>query len=51
MNIVSIPLLRKEISQLAYEKKKQINKLRVKAEKIVHEKLGFELQVLLSSTE
>nr|AFK34830.1 unknown [Medicago truncatula] len=37
---------RKERSQLAYEKKKQINKLRVKAEKIVDEKLGSELQVL-----
>jgi len=37
---------RSEISQLAYEKKKQINKLRVKAEKIVDEKLGSELQVL-----
>ncbi|MCH85955.1 60S ribosomal protein L13A-4-like, partial [Trifolium medium] len=35
---------RKERSQLAYERKKLINKLRVKVEKIVDEKLGSQLE-------
>lgn len=37
---------RKERSQAAYEKKKQLTKLRVKAEKVADEKLGPQLQVI-----
>uniref|UniRef100_A0A7N0UQV1 60S ribosomal protein L13a n=1 Tax=Kalanchoe fedtschenkoi TaxID=63787 RepID=A0A7N0UQV1_KALFE len=41
---------RKERAQLVYEKKKQMNKLRLKAEKAAEEKLGAELQVLAPIT-
>ena len=37
---------RKEKSQLAYERKKQLNKLRVKAEKTAEEKLGSQIEVI-----
>ena len=37
---------RKEKSQLAYERKKQLNKLRVKAEKTAEEKLGSQIDVI-----
>ncbi|KAL1162145.1 hypothetical protein V6Z11_A07G182300 [Gossypium hirsutum] len=37
---------RKERAQVAYERKKQLNKLRVKAEKTAEEKLGSQLDVL-----
>ncbi|PPR94592.1 hypothetical protein GOBAR_AA26066 [Gossypium barbadense] len=37
---------RKERAQVAYERKKQLNKLRVKAEKTVEEKLGSQLDIL-----
>lgn len=37
---------RKERAQIAYERKKQLTKLRVKAEKIAEEKLGAELAVI-----
>lgn len=37
---------RKERAQAAYEKKKQLTKLRVKAEKVADEKLGPQLQVI-----
>lgn len=37
---------RKERSQVAYERKKQLNKLRVKAEKVAEEKLGSQLDIL-----
>lgn len=37
---------RKERSQVAYERKKQLNKLRAKAEKVAEEKLGSQLDVL-----
>ena len=37
---------RKERAQAVYEKKKQLNKLRVKAEKVADEKLGPQLQVI-----
>ncbi|KAF7807474.1 60S ribosomal protein L13a-4 [Senna tora] len=37
---------RKERAQLAYEKKKQVTKLRLKAEKIAEEKLGSQLEIL-----
>lgn len=37
---------RKERAQIAYERKKQLTKLRVKAEKIAEEKLGAELEVI-----
>lgn len=37
---------RKERSQLAYERKKQLNKLRVKAEKASEEKLGSQLEII-----
>lgn len=37
---------RKERAQVAYERKKQLNKLRVKAEKVAEEKLGPQLDVL-----
>uniref|UniRef100_A0A0A0LXN4 60S ribosomal protein L13a n=1 Tax=Cucumis sativus TaxID=3659 RepID=A0A0A0LXN4_CUCSA len=37
---------RKERSQAAYERKKQLNKLRIKAEKVAEEKLGPQLEVI-----
>lgn len=37
---------RKERAQLAYERKKQLNKLRVKAEKVAEEKLGPQLEII-----
>lgn len=37
---------RKERSQVAYERKKQLNKLRAKAEKVAEEKLGSQLDIL-----
>lgn len=37
---------RKERSQVVYERKKQLNKLRVKAEKVAEEKLGAQLDIL-----
>lgn len=37
---------RKESSQVAYERKKQLNKLRAKAEKVAEEKLGSQLDIL-----
>ncbi|GAB2276463.1 hypothetical protein Dimus_011187 [Dionaea muscipula] len=54
VNLMSLqfPLLkeleekRKEKSKFAYERKKQLAKLRVKAEKVVEEKLGSQLDIL-----
>ncbi|OMP04176.1 60S ribosomal protein L13A [Corchorus olitorius] len=37
---------RKERAQVTYERRKQLNKLRVKAEKVVEEKLGAQLDVI-----
>lgn len=37
---------RKERAQVAYERKKQLNNLRVKAEKVAEEKLGAQLDIL-----
>ncbi|CAH9079341.1 unnamed protein product [Cuscuta epithymum] len=37
---------RKEISKAAYERKKQLAKLRIKAEKAAEEKLGPQLDIL-----
>ncbi|CAM8902791.1 unnamed protein product [Rhodiola kirilowii] len=37
---------RKEKSHLAYEKKKQLNKLKIKAEKAAEEKLGPQLEII-----
>lgn len=37
---------RKERSQVVYERKKQLNRLRVKAEKVAEEKLGAQLDIL-----
>ncbi|KAL9239118.1 hypothetical protein vseg_013468 [Gypsophila vaccaria] len=37
---------RKERSQVAYERKKQLTRLRVKAEKVAEEKLGAQLDIL-----
>ena len=37
---------RKERAQVAYEKKKQLNKLRVKAEAAADEKLGSQLDII-----
>ncbi|KAF5942026.1 hypothetical protein HYC85_019668 [Camellia sinensis] len=39
---------RKEKSQVTYERKKQLTKLRVKAEKIAEEKLGSQLDIISS---
>jgi single-stranded DNA-specific DHH superfamily exonuclease len=39
---------RKEISQLTYERKKLVNKLKAKVEKIVDEKLGSQFEVGVS---
>lgn len=41
---------RKERAQLAYERKKQLTKLRLKAEKSAEEKLGSQLEILASVT-
>lgn len=37
---------RKERSKAVYERKKQLNRLRVKAEKTAEEKLGSQLEIL-----
>jgi len=37
---------RKERAQAVYERKKQLSKLRAKAEKVAEEKLGSQLDVL-----
>lgn len=37
---------RKERAQVLYERKKQLNKLRAKAEKIAEERLGSQLEIL-----
>jgi large subunit ribosomal protein L13Ae len=37
---------RKERAQVAYERKKQLTKLRVKAEKTAEEKLGPQLEII-----
>ena len=37
---------RKEKAKVAYERRKQLAKLRVKAEKAVEEKLGSQLEIL-----
>lgn len=37
---------RKERAQVVYERKKQLSKLRAKAEKVAEEKLGSQLDVL-----
>lgn len=37
---------RKERSQVTYERKKQLNKLRIKAEKVAEEKLGPQLDII-----
>jgi len=37
---------RKDKAGLVYERKKQLNKLRVKAEKVADEKLGSQLDIL-----
>jgi len=37
---------RKERAHVVYERKKQLNKLRVKAEKVAEEKLGAQLDIL-----
>ncbi|KAG5111068.1 hypothetical protein JHK82_040291 [Glycine max] len=37
---------RKEKAQLVYERKKQLNKLRVKAKKVAEDKLGSQLDIL-----
>lgn len=37
---------RKDKAALVYERKKQLNKLRVKAEKVADEKLGSQLDIL-----
>lgn len=41
---------RKEKAQVVYERKKQLNKLRVKAEKAAEEKLGPQLEILAPVT-
>ncbi|TQD83429.1 hypothetical protein C1H46_031017 [Malus baccata] len=41
---------RKERAQLAYERKKQLTKLRLKAEKSAEEKIGSQLELLSSVT-
>ena len=37
---------RKEKAKVVYERKKQLNKLRAKAEKVAEEKLGSQLDIL-----
>lgn len=41
---------RKERAQLVYERKKQLNKLRVKAEKAAEEKLGPHMEIIAPIT-
>lgn len=41
---------RKEKAQVVYERKKQLNKLRAKAEKAAEEKLGAQLEILAPVT-
>lgn len=41
---------RKERAQVAYERKKQLTKLRVKAEKAAEEKLGPQLEIIAPIT-
>ncbi|KAI3520378.1 hypothetical protein L1887_09767 [Cichorium endivia] len=41
---------RKEKAQVVYERKKQLNKLRAKAEKVAQEKLGPQLEILAPVT-
>nr|XP_043618891.1 60S ribosomal protein L13a-1 [Erigeron canadensis] len=41
---------RKEKAQVVYERKKQLNKLRAKAEKVAEEKLGSQLEILAPVT-
>ncbi|KAK7856762.1 60s ribosomal protein l13a-4 [Quercus suber] len=43
---VELERKRKERAQVAYERKKQLTKLRVKAEKTAEEKLGPQLEVI-----
>nr|POE90746.1 60s ribosomal protein l13a-1 [Quercus suber] len=44
--VVELERKRKERAQVAYERKKQLTKLRVKAEKTAEEKLGPQLEVI-----
>ena len=44
--ITELEKKRKEKAHLLYERKKQLNKLRVKAEKVAEEKLGSQLDIL-----
>ena len=44
--IKELEVKRKERSQAVYERKKQLSKLRTKAEKVAEEKLGSQLDVL-----
>ncbi|KAF3487291.1 hypothetical protein F2Q69_00056010 [Brassica cretica] len=44
--ILELEAKRKERSQVVYERKKQLNKLRAKAEKVAEEKLGAQLEIL-----
>lgn len=46
MNEQELENKRKERAQVVYERKKQLNKLRAKAEKVAEEKLGSQLDVL-----
>ncbi|CAH1414797.1 unnamed protein product [Lactuca virosa] len=41
---------RKEKAQVVYERKKQLNKLRAKAEKVAQENLGPQLEILAPVT-
>lgn len=45
-NLQELEKKRKERAQAVYERKKQLAKLRVKAEKSAEEKLGSQLEVL-----
>ncbi|KHN22888.1 60S ribosomal protein L13a [Glycine soja] len=42
---------RKDKAQLVYERKKHLNNLRVKAEKVAEDKLGSQLDILAPDTE
>ena len=46
MILQELEVKRKERSQAVYERKKQLIKLRTKAEKVAEEKLGAQLDVL-----
>ncbi|WMV28060.1 hypothetical protein MTR67_021445, partial [Solanum verrucosum] len=46
LSIKELENKRKERAQVAYERRKQLAKLRVKAEKVVEEKLGPQLAVI-----